>query len=141
VSINLVGDSITKGFGSGTFSDVMVGTDPFWDIRSLWSTIGLVLEENGAPFTCAYLNVGTARQDSTPAVLQACAENGIISPGDWVVFEDAGDHGGDPAAYKAGWIELAQAVRTVPDVNILMMTMFDYPPAPAGSQYDLAFGS
>lgn len=135
-TIHFVGDSISRGWALGAFEgETLDPAHPLFKLRSLWSTAQLVL-----PTGAAY--GGPAMGDPAAAsYLEAKIAAGRIRAGDVVVFEDAGPHGGDPSAYQARWEGLRQAVTGKRDITCVMMTMFDYAPAAADSQYDRVIGA
>jgi len=98
----------------------------------------MLVQENGAPFEMSYLPL-SVRDPSAPARAAAAINFGTLRPGDWVVLEDAGDHPQNATIYRQDWEKLITALQLCPDLNILMMTMFDYPPAAPIYQYDTNF--
>jgi lysophospholipase L1-like esterase len=139
ITIHLYGDSITHGYAAGAFSSEIKPSNPFWPMRSIWAVANQILEENAAPYRVDYISGKSLHPSPSSANPFTDLPRGILTPGDWVVLEDAGNHGGNPAAYMAAWLNVIDDIRRVDDVSILMMTMFDYPPAQRLAQFDTPF--
>ena len=156
--IHIYGDSISRGYGTGVFSDEMSPSDPLYAFRSIWSAINLTLADNSlltfdttdpekivkGKWLSAHMGpaIGTT---GTAALIESRVKAGTIRAGDIVVFEDAGDHGSNPADYQAEWEALRLAVAGKHNVTVIMMTMFDYiDPANThlmpSCQYDVSIG-
>ena len=110
--IVLIGDSIARGFGLGVFATAILPTHPMWVLSSPWRMANAVLRENGIPATVYFSRALTfssyvsPANDVTPEVtimemLAAELAAGEIVPGDWLIFQQAGPHGSDPAAHQA----------------------------------------
>lgn len=140
--VHLYGDSIFKGWALRTFDPP---TDhPLFGFRSIASLANMVLAENGIADTFSYDGLGVNfgwDTNEAAAGIRARLESGDIRPGDVIVFQDAGPHCQDPDAYQAQWETMRAAAVEKHDVLAIMMTMFDYPPAPADNQYDRPFGT
>jgi hypothetical protein len=138
-AIHLFGDSLFRGYALGAFGDEIGSAHPLYAFRSPAAMINLVLADNGRREIANH--AGTAIDDAydTPSIVRQRIAEGIIRPGDVVVFEDAGPHGSDPDAYQTKMAALRRAACERDDITCVMMTMFDYPPAPVASQYDTPF--
>ena len=137
--IHLYGDSISRGFALGVFADEIAPSHPLYPFRSPAAMMNGVMEESGLKHVAAYMGDAVTPHFDIPARIRQRIKQGAIRPGDFVVIEDAGNHGSDPDAYYVKMAALRQAVTEEHGITCVMMTMFDYPPAPAGYQYDLAF--
>src|ERR1051325_3652852 len=134
-TVHLVGDSISRGYALGSFSDTIVPSHPLYVFRSIWTEANAVLAENGVAVRFVYGNTGMG--DSTaPARLAARVASGMIGAKDIVIFEDAGDTSMDPDQYQG---ELEALIDAVAPAKVYVMTMFDYSPAPLNSQFDTPF--
>ncbi|MEO6244455.1 MAG: hypothetical protein ABIQ12_03385 [Opitutaceae bacterium] len=140
----LKGDSITKGFGFGNY------TDPS-PLRTIHGIAGLLMRENlphppamGAlPFVWAGLNSdGTPKTvDSLAGEIKVNIRAGDLRPGDWLIYEDAGelDKIVSPAPwpnardiyrrYREGLRGMVLEAQGATDRDrVRFMTMFDYEP-------------
>lgn len=137
--IHLYGDSISRGFGLARFADTVDSSDPMYSLRSVASMIDLVFADNdiydAATYAGNLFTVGT--WDANTDQLADAWDNGTIRVGDVLVFEDAGDAPFDPDVYEDQFWSGRQAVTAEHPVTLLMLDMFDYPPAPPDSQYGL----
>jgi hypothetical protein len=138
-AIHLFGDSLFRGYALGVLGDELGSAHPLYAFRSPAAMMNLVLADNGRPEVVN--NAGPAINDDydAPSMVRRRIADGVIRPGDVVVFEDAGPHGSDPVAYQGKMAALRQAVCERHDITCVMMTMFDYPPAPLDAQYDAPF--
>jgi hypothetical protein len=150
--IILKGDSITKGYGFGNY------TDPS-PLRTVYG-IGSILLRANLDRPSAFETVPSfwngLNSDGTPKTVDTLAnelntniKQGNLASGDWLIYEDAGqyDMGIHPAPwpwkqyyylnYRDALKDMVHAVEDVIDrTHIVFMTMFDYTPAPANCQWD-----
>jgi hypothetical protein len=131
-AVFLFGDSISRGLGLGQWADETPKTHPLYRFRSIASMADMALEENGRHERIGY--AGSLIGAAAPARIRQLTEDGIVRPGDAVVFEDAGDYAGCSAAYRDEWTACLDAVPA--GVRRIAMTMFDYTPNPI-LQFDL----
>lgn len=138
------GDSITKGYGFGNY------TDPS-PLRSLHGIAGILLGENLAvapelPKLTYQWRLGPDKTpvgpDTVAAEVKGQIQRGEIRPGDWLIYEDAG--GIDDSVHPAPWPDardmyaryrkslrdmIQEATKTIGRDHILLTTMFDYEPS------------
>lgn len=143
--ILMIGDSITKGYGFGNY------TDPS-PLRSVYGTATLLMQENlSHPPEFLRLSGGWQglNPDGTPIGpvqtlaenIQFCIDKGQIRSGDWLVYEDAGEvnmfiHPAplrmEKDIYRQYRSALASMIRTAESAtgrgHVTVMTMFDYLP-------------
>jgi hypothetical protein len=153
--IILKGDSITKGYGFGNY------TDPS-PLRTIYGIGSILLRENlknppafqTVPWIWEGLN-----PDGTPKTVDTLADElntnikqGSLATGDWLIFEDAGQVDMDihPAPwpwdkytylrYRESLRDMVHAIEDVIDrTHIVFMTMFDYNPVCATCAWDKPF--
>jgi hypothetical protein len=143
--ILMMGDSITKGYGFGNY------TDPS-PLRSVYGTAELLLHENVA-LPPEFLRLGGGweglKPDGTPigpvstlaGNVKFCIDKGEVHRGDWFVYEDAGQvnmfiHPAplnmEKDVYKNYRAALSEMIRTADPIigrdHFVVMTMFDYQP-------------
>jgi len=148
----LMGDSITRGHAFGDY------TNPS-PLRSLYGIGGILLKENlpygvemdRLPKVWEGLNPdGTPKTvDTLAGELRVNTAKGLVHPGDWLVYEDAGEI--NMVVHPAPWPDeknmygrqrealrglLEEARKTSGLDRVLMMTMFDYKPNHAWSEWD-----
>ncbi|MDR9813118.1 hypothetical protein [Rhizobium hidalgonense] len=149
--IHLIGDSISKGYALGAYSEQIIANGPS-DPRtaillfaSISSMANNVLFENGIRDEFWYTGVPAVNLSSdlstTTATIRSMIAAGTIRSGDAVVVEDAGPHCQDPDLYQSQWEQLRAAVVDRFDITLVMMSMFSYPNAAADSQYTTLFGT
>lgn len=106
--IHLYGDSIFHGWALRDFPEALDPAHPLYAFRSIPSMANAALQDNGCTVRFAY--GGAAIGDpAAPQTIRDRIAAGVIRSGDVVVFEDAGSHGSDPAAYCAQWQALRAA--------------------------------
>ncbi len=127
--VHLVGDSISRGYALGVFADGVPSNHPYYILRSIPSMANSVLANSNSPHRLCYMS-GTD--------VRARFRDGVIRSGDVVIFEDAGEHGSDPVAYKQMIANLRAAITDKHNVTAVFMSMFDYYPVP-NFQYDTPF--
>jgi hypothetical protein len=151
-TILLKGDSITRGYGFGNYTD----SSP---LRTVYGIGAILLRENlkDAPRFVRLPNIWQGlNPDGTPKTVDTLAadlngniKQGQAATGDWLVYEDAGPitRGIHPAPWpwtKYIYLRYREALRDmvhgVEDVidrsHILFMTMFDYDPLEPRSRWD-----
>lgn len=134
-TVHLIGDSISRGYALGSFSDSILPTHPLYAFRSIWATANALMEENGIALRFAYGSPGMG--DSTaPDRTAARVASGMIGANDIVIIEDAGDTSMNPDQYQA---ELETLIAAAAPAEVYVMTMFDYPPAVLSCQFDTEF--
>jgi hypothetical protein len=134
--IHLVGDSISRGYGLGVFADQVPANHPVYNLRSIASMANSILADSGLPHRFAYTEIDSV---SPQAMLNRIAY-GIVRAGDFVVVEDAGDHGSDPVAYENKMFAMREAIAKKHNISAVFMSMFDYlPSGPLNCQYDTPF--
>jgi len=132
----LFGDSISRGFGLKVFADEVTSDHPLYKFRSISSTANWALELNDRPERFVYC--GGMDEQNIKNVVAA----GVIRSGDVVVLEDAGDFAGGTAAYYSFWWKARKAA-SLPDVTVVLQSMFDYCDRPTdggcvdANKYDL----
>jgi lysophospholipase L1-like esterase len=143
--ILMLGDSITRGYGFGNY------TDPA-PLRSVYGTAEVLLRENvRRPPEFLRLSGGwqglnpngapIGPVDSLRGQVRYCIDRGEIRPGDWLVYEDAGEidmfiHPApkrlDHEIYPKYRQALGEMIRATDSVisrqHFIAMTMFDYQP-------------
>ena len=128
--------------GLRDFPEALDPAHPLYAFRSIPSMANAALQDNGCTVRFAY--GGAAIGDpAAPQTIRDRIAAGVIRSGDVVVFEDAGSHGSDPAAYCAQWQALRAAAGDRHDITVVMMSMFDYltnPELMPAYQYDVAIG-
>lgn len=136
----LFGDSITRGNALDIFpdqADQEMRSSALWPFRSPASMINLFLRASGVRqdldgadnptagrFVATYAGgpVGPSPDKTRPTAetITELSAGGIIRPQDFIVLEDAGDHGNDPLAYQAAWkLVIAAAAETAASVIVL----------------------
>lgn len=138
-TIHLYGDSISRGYGLGGFSDLIPTDHPLYLLRSPASMIESVFSDNGITDSVRYagdLFIGGIEQTDR---LEQDWDSGLIRVGDILVFEDAGP-AAMPDDYEQQWRALRAVATEYHPVTLLMLEMFDFPPAPEDSQYATALG-
>jgi hypothetical protein len=146
------GDSITRGFAFGNY------TDPS-PLRTLYGMASILLKENlryppatiWLPGVWEGLNPdGSAKTvDTLAGEIQTYLRRGELRTGDWLIYEDAGEI--DKAVHPAPWPSdrnmyrryregirnmILEADDSVGRDHILLMTMFDYDPKYPHCQWD-----
>ena len=96
---------------------------PLYEWRSIASSIRQIAVENGL----GRFGVGYAGS-CLVSTIESLIANDVIRPGDDVVIEDAGNHGGDPPRYGEAMLQWRRAVVDNVAAICIMMTMFDYEP-------------
>jgi hypothetical protein len=134
ITVHLCGDSIAWGFALGRLPPQVSPSEPLYPFRSIAGMANLVLEENFAPAAFSYLGFSVI-DGGASGTLARLTDQHVIRPGDWVVLEEAGAHNPDPAVYQ-DYLTMAVSAASAPGVNVAVLTMFDYPPAPAECQND-----
>lgn len=137
--IHSYGDSISRGYGTGQFSDLMRGDEPLFPVSCIWAIINQVLGQNeklvfdglasGKSWSARDISAFVVPLGGVPdmaALIASRVEANIIRAGDVVVLEDAGDHSRDPSSYQAKWEAMRFAASGRLDVTVIMMSMFDY---------------
>lgn len=141
-NVHLFGDSISRGYGLGIFADdpALSTSNPLYAFRSIANMANMVMADNGLPDVFTYRGnlYGSSSFFSTIASLIA---NNTIKAGDVCVFEDAGDSNMLPDDYQAQFESFRLAASSTNDISIVMMSMFDYSPAPTNCQFDTVFGT
>ncbi len=136
-TIHIPGDCIIRGWGLGIAADAVPVSNPLYPFRSVWSIANELLEENGAPARAAWFSLPSPTWPGGAGVVSYRV--GLdAQPGDFVLFQDAGNHNSDPDAYQAA-VEACLDAAAKPGVSVGIMTTFDYSPAPADCQFDLEF--
>jgi hypothetical protein len=136
---HLFGDSIMHGWALGAFWDggaidprsggIARGENgipadhPLLAWHSPWAAMRQIARENGL----GRLGIGYAG-GAEVVTINALIDNGTIRPGDWLVFEDAGSHGGNPLAYFHKVRQWRQAAINRVATTCILMTMYDYNP-------------
>jgi hypothetical protein len=133
-TVHCFGDSIFKGWGFGKYDD----PSPLCRIQDICALLardnlaaGLKINRL-APRTD---EDGKRYADEPGLLVKTRIAEGEIGRDDWIVYEDAGPHGGSYHAYRrklAGICEAAAGARR----RVLLMTMFDYQPKIPDSAYD-----
>lgn len=150
--IHILGDSISRGYGLGVFSDQVPSTHPLFKFRAIWSMINDTFAENNIRDVSVWRNdiipANGPGAEVAPNLVRNAITNGIIKSGDAVVISDAGniipDHNTPltPAqidTYKQNWINMIRAICQPHNVTCVMMSMYDYPPAMLTGQFDTNF--
>ncbi len=139
------GDSISRGYGLGNFPDLFKEAEaqkhPLWALRSPASTINFILSGKDIAFMkkcdvskkqkllAVYAGgSGLPRIQSAKEISQLISDyylKKIILPGDSIVFEDAGDHHGDPDQFEAALQLLLDQHQKLKGVRILVATTPD----------------
>lgn len=122
----LYGDSISRGFATGTFTDLMSPTDPLFQFASIANMADMALSENGVINQAIVVYAGNI----SAADIGAKFASGLIRSGDVVVVEDAAVPSASiattPDQYRDWWLTIRDAATRYHDVTLVMMTMFDY---------------
>lgn len=148
----LKGDSITKGYGFGNYTN----DSP---LRTIYGIANILLQANlphpapmrALPFVWEGLNPdGTPKTvDSLAGEIQVNIRSGDLRPGDWLIYEDAGglDNFVHPAPnpntnhiyrrYREALRDMVlEAQGTIDRERIRFMTMFDYDPTVPWAAWD-----
>ena len=148
----LKGDSITKGYGFGNYTNES-------PLRTIYGIANILLKDNlpHPPPMNALAGVweglnpdGTPKTvDSLAGEIQVNIRSGDLRPGDWLIYEDAGglDNFVHPAPYpntnhiyrryrEALRDMVLEAQGTIDREHIRFMTMFDYQPTVPWSAWD-----
>jgi hypothetical protein len=134
--IHLVGDSISRGYGLGTFSDQVPTDHPVYLLRSIASMANSVLVNSKLHHRFAYTEIDSI----SPQSMRDRIATGIVRAGDFVIVEDAGHHGNDPVAYEEKMFNMRAAIADKHNISAVFMSMFDYlPNGPPDYQYDTPF--
>lgn len=124
MTIHLLGDSIARGFALANFADLINTTHPLYKFSSQFSMANMALEENGLNVRVQALGIlGTFTTGGIADQVTAYISAGHAQPGDWMVFEDAGEHVDDPAAYQTA---LQGVLDAAASLNRICMTTPDY---------------
>ncbi|HWL71594.1 MAG TPA: hypothetical protein VNS22_24885 [Geminicoccus sp.] len=136
---HLFGDSIMRGWALGEFWDGEKvdptrngnGPEGVSSVQghplSCWYSIAACMRDLAVENRQNRLGIGYAG-GADPSMVRALVENGTIRTGDYVIFEDAGDHGADPVAYFHKVRNWRQSVINRVNATCILMTMFDYRP-------------
>lgn len=142
--ILLSGDSIVKGYGFGNY------TNPS-PLRTFYGIANILLKDNlphPPPMSALPVVWEGLNSDGTPKTVDTMASEiqvnvcrGEIRPGDWIIYEDAGEL--DKVEHPAPWPDarnmygrqrealrgmILEADNSIGRDHLLMMTMFDYNP-------------
>jgi len=152
--IIMIGDSVTKGKGFGNYEHPS-------PLNRLYDMAALLLQDNVSQpppvvrITCGWegLNADGTKigaTDSLETQMKYCVERGDLRPGDWLIYEDAGQvdifiHPAPQRIEKGIYTSYRKALREMvlaaePAVSrdhFVMMTMFDYGPACKWCQWDV----
>jgi hypothetical protein len=131
-TVHLLGDSISRGWAVGCFEPSPA--HQLYKLRSPWSVANLVAAENGIPVHFGFLFANLTHCDR----LAQRITDKLIQAGDVVILEDAGPHDQDPDAYQS-LVENVLSILSEAGAAPMVMTMFDYSPAPLKAQYSTAF--
>lgn len=138
-NIHWFGDSISGGFALGTFTPSP--THPLYELRGPSSTLNYLFGINDLDWVSTHraraIDGNTSPAAEEQALIQAVIDAGTIVTGDYVVIEDAGPHGSDPAGYQTTLTAVCERFLTqIVGITLLILTTPDYPPAAATDQYD-----
>lgn len=138
-TIHLFGDSIFRGYALGVFADEVLPSHPLYGFRSIASMANLVLSENGNSDEFVYRGNLYGYPTAIQNILDLIS-TGTVVPGDVCVLEDAGNHNMLPSEYRTVFEAFRTACSQNHDVTVILMSMFDYPPAPVDCRFDEPFG-
>lgn len=139
-TIHLYGDSISRGYGLGEFADTVTPSHPLFLLRSIASMANAILYDSGHKDTVVYRG-SLYGHPTVESEIREAIRTGAIRSGDTIVLEDAGDTNMDPDDYQAKFEGYRAAVADKHDITVVLMSMFDYPPAPVDHQFDALFGT
>ena len=138
-----VGDSFERGFSFGRFSDSVSPGHPLWDIASPAHVANLLLRANDVHVRfragLGGLSIGSITQANLAADVASYVAAHGLTEGDWMIFEDAGQHNSDPAAYQ---VALEGVIDAAAPMQCAVVTAFDYPAVHGLSteyQWDFSF--
>ncbi|MFM8496696.1 MAG: hypothetical protein ACKOEM_14445 [Planctomycetia bacterium] len=124
-----LGDSIFKGWGFATYDN----PSPLCRVQDICN---LLAKDNlDSPTAFVRMAHEAAGPPDRPDFFLKVAALHDIGPQDWVIYEDAGPHGSSYHGYRRKLALVADAV-AAEDRRLFFMTMFDYQPPLAESEYD-----
>jgi hypothetical protein len=133
-TIDLFGDTILRGFALQRPPEQVKSDDPLSHFKSPSSLANLLLSENRIPLRVQFSGHLMPSKFAAACVAARLAAGGSRA----IVLADGGEHNCDPDAYQAEWEAIVSVATNVP---VVMMSMFDYPPAPRNCRYSQHFGA